>query len=179
MAAAGGISGCGLLAGLGGYTDVATQASSSPDAGNPDLGEASDETAVEEPVEAAAPDDAAEESEPADVTTAPVDAEVDAAAVCKAQCSGCCDSTGMCHGGLSNDTCGSGAAACEDCTNSGMVCSSAGACAAPSQVDSGTKTCDPTKCTNQCPLLPLLEAPCCKSDHTCGCGAVLGVVACN
>jgi len=107
------------------------------------------------------------------------DAEVDAAAVCRAQCSGCCDSAGMCHGGLSNDTCGAGGADCEDCASSGMVCSAEGACGAPSQVDSGAKTCDPTKCTNKCPLLPLLEAPCCKSDHTCGCGAVLGVVACN
>jgi hypothetical protein len=39
-------------------------------------------------------------------------------------------------------------------------------------------SCDPHKCTNTCPVLPFLEAVCCKSDQTCGCG-VLGVLACN
>jgi hypothetical protein len=43
----------------------------------------------------------------------------------------------------------------------------------------GPPVCVLSKCTNTCPLLPLAEAPCCKSDHTCGCGAVLGILLCN
>jgi hypothetical protein len=114
-----------------------------------------------------------------DSAAAPVDANADAAAVCRAQCSGCCDPSGTCHGGQSSATCGSGGLACRDCASTGMGCAS-GACVAQSPADSGTPTtCVVTKCTNSCPLLPLAEAPCCKSDNTCGCGAVLGILLCN
>jgi hypothetical protein len=178
MAAAGGVSACALFAGLGAYSDLPAV-----DAGTPgtaaDVVEVPEATpeASEEPPEADPPEDVGEEAS-AEAMAAPIDAGIDAAAVCRAQCSGCCDSEGTCHGGRSDDTCGTGAAACVDCTKSSMVCGTGGSCMA-AVVDSGPRTCDVTKCTNQCPILPLLEAPCCKLDQTCGCGAVLGVVLCN
>ena len=114
-----------------------------------------------------------------DGAAAPLDANTDAAAICRAQCSGCCDSSGTCHGGQSTATCGSGGLACRDCSSTGTVCAS-GACVAKTAVDSGAPPmCVASKCTNSCPLLPLAEAPCCKSDNTCGCGAVLGILLCN
>ncbi|MEO6574309.1 MAG: hypothetical protein ABIP89_10745, partial [Polyangiaceae bacterium] len=35
---------------------------------------------------------------------------------------GCCDAQQVCHGGFLNNRCGSGAAACADCTTSGSTC---------------------------------------------------------
>ena len=43
------------------------------------------------------------------------------------------------------------------------------------QVDAGKPQCSVGNCSNKCPLL---EAPCCKQDQTCGC-AVLGLLLCN
>jgi hypothetical protein len=114
-----------------------------------------------------------------DGAASPVDASTDAAAICRDQCSGCCDSSGTCHGGQSTATCGNGGLACRDCSSAGMVCTS-GECIAKTSVESGAPTmCVVSKCTNSCPLLPLAEAPCCKPDNTCGCGAVLGILLCN
>lgn len=114
-----------------------------------------------------------------DAAFTPADADTDAAAVCRAQCSGCCDPSGICHGGQSTATCGSDGLACRDCSSSAMVCTS-GSCVAKTAVDSGAPaTCVVSRCTNSCPLLPLAEAPCCKSDDTCGCGAILGILLCS
>lgn len=124
--------------------------------------------------------DAGALDEAGDALERPADAGVDATAICRAQCSGCCDSNGVCHGGQSTSTCGVGGGACQDCSRASKVCDPQGACVAPSTVDSGPpSTCVPTNCTNTCPLLPLAEAPCCKPDQTCGCGAVLGILNCN
>ena len=111
---------------------------------------------------------------------AAADVAVDAAAICRAQCSGCCDTSGTCHGGRSTTTCGTGGIACRDCSGAGEVCSANGTCTAPPPPDAGPPPmCVVSKCTNSCPALPLLEAPCCKLDQTCGCAAVLGLVLCN
>jgi hypothetical protein len=127
-----------------------------------------------------APDPPADGSASAPPVDASLDADVDAAAICHAQCSGCCDSSGVCHGGQSTTTCGAHGGACRDCAQTGQVCAAGGTCVAASSADSGPPpTCNPTKCTNTCPLLPLAEAPCCKSDQTCGCGAILGILLCN
>ncbi len=104
------------------------------------------------------------------------DAAEDAAAVCRTQCSGCCDSDNVCHGGQSVATCGSGGATCTDCSTSGKVCSSAGSCVTGATMEAGPPPmCSLSNCKNNCPLL---MAPCCKSDQTCGC-AVLGLLLCN
>ncbi len=108
-------------------------------------------------------------------TDASEDAQ-DAAAICRTQCSGCCDSNNICHGGQSLATCGSGGKACMDCSASGKVCSSAGACVTGTTMEAGPPPmCSVGNCKNGCPLL---EAPCCKADQTCGC-AVLGLLLCN
>jgi hypothetical protein len=104
------------------------------------------------------------------------DAAQDAAALCRTQCSGCCDSNDVCHGGQSLATCGSGGAACVDCSTQTKVCSSAGSCVKASMMEAGPPPmCSVSNCKNSCPLL---MAPCCKGDQTCGC-AVLGLLLCN
>ena len=178
-----GASACASLSGLStfsrgdddaGAADHAVETGAESDDTSRAEGAMADEAGAQE----AEDGDSSEVGAPArDAAAAIPDSGVDAAAVCHAECSGCCDSAGTCHGGQSTTTCGTGAAACQDCANAGKVCNVS--VAAP-QVDSGTPPmCVVTRCTNSCPLLPLVEAPCCKSDQTCGCGAVLGILLCN
>jgi hypothetical protein len=116
------------------------------------------------------------EGEPAVVGSDAADAAQDAAAVCQTECGGCCDANNVCHGGQSVGTCGSGGKACVDCSTSGKMCGSSGTCVAASTMEAGPPPmCSLPNCKNSCPLL---EAPCCKTDQTCGC-AVLGLLLCN
>ncbi len=80
-------------------------------------------------------------------------------------CSNCC-SNNVCVGGQSVATCGTGGAACTDCTNMGGACGSNGACTTavkdaappPACVASSCRGCD-----------GFYQKGCCKSDDTCGC----------
>lgn len=185
-----GLAGCANLSGLSdiGSTPAAADAGAegAPPAGQPSPGSGSSSGtgAPSGTEDAALAEDAAPPSPEAsagDASEPPRDAaaDVDAAAVCHAQCSGCCDATGTCHGGKSTGTCGSAGAQCVDCAASGKVCGQSATCVAASVADSGPPPmCVVSQCTNTCPLVPLLEAPCCKPDQTCGCGAVLGIL-CN
>jgi hypothetical protein len=83
-------------------------------------------------------------------------------------CSGCCDPSGICHGGASVDTCGKAGAACADCTNNGGSCNS-GTCGAAPKDASTSYQCTSTNVTACTSCSAVLYTSCCKSDHTCGC----------
>ena len=185
-----GVSACAAISGLGDYVEGVEEAGAQAagQGGRPSEAGASNEGATQSGGDDAAPGpgegdattgevDAADDGAAAAVLDASADGAgggQDAAATCRAQCGGCCDQSAVCHGGQSLATCGSGGQACQDCSTSNKVCSSAGACVA-SVPDAGPKPCSVGNCTNKCPLL---EAPCCKQDQTCGC-ALIGLVLCN
>jgi hypothetical protein len=93
-------------------------------------------------------------------------------------CGGCCNADGVCVGGASVGTCGSGGVACVDCKPSGQVCS-AGACVAAPVDAAPPPPCDPDRCATLVNGIgaafdaglcaPVYETACCKSDGTCGC----------
>jgi hypothetical protein len=64
---------------------------------------------------------------------------------CGSSCSGCCAST-SCQGGSSNTGCGTGGAACQDCTASGKVCSS-GACVCADPITTDAAGCVKATCS--------------------------------
>jgi hypothetical protein len=183
---------CGLVAGLGDYADGLAEGGPGvkvivhpEETGTPDdataIGPGGDEPSVgpagDDAIDSSAgePDTAVDSGSATAVADASDDAQ-DAAAVCRTQCSGCCDPANVCHGGLSVSTCGSSGEACVDCSASGKVCSSTGTCIMSSVMEAGPPPmCKVGNCKNSCPLL---EAPCCKGDQTCGC-AVLGLLLCN
>ncbi|MGH7438270.1 MAG: hypothetical protein ACRENE_21505 [Polyangiaceae bacterium] len=176
--------GCAAFTGLTGYSQGLLEDGSAESGGGTP---SADEAAVLPTPDASEPDvpsapiaDASLTAPPPDDAASDVHVDADAAAICHAQCSGCCDSSGACHGGLSTTTCGAQGASCRDCSASGLACGSGARCvAAPGDAGGTAPMCVVTRCTNTCPTLPLLEAPCCKPDQTCGCGAVLGILLCN
>src|SRR5258708_21111226 len=178
------VAGAAACASLSGLNEISSgreevdSSSRAAEGGESTLG--SDATATE--VQPAGADGAVDRTpgNDAEGATAEAEAGVDAAAICRAQCSGCCDSSGMCHGGRWTGTCGGGGAACSNCASTGKACSGNGTCVGTAMVEAGAPPmCVVSKCSNTCPLLPLVEAPCCKSDQTCGCAAVLGILLCN
>ncbi len=81
---------------------------------------------------------------------------------CASACSGCCDPSGFCQPGQTDDTaCGAGGAGCVDCTASDKICVNAGCMAAPSIPGDGGLPCAP------CPACGM--GACCKQDQSCGC----------
>ena len=184
-----GVSACAAIAGLGDYVEGVEESGTraSGEGAHPSEGGASNDSATATGSDDSSPgpgegdattDDggAGDDGEAAlDASTDAADGGEDAAAVCRAQCGGCCDESAVCHGGQSLATCGTGGEACKDCSTSNKVCSSAGACVSSAPADAGLKPCSVGNCTNKCSLL---EAPCCKQDQTCGC-AVLGLLLCN
>ncbi|MGH7438777.1 MAG: hypothetical protein ACRENE_24075 [Polyangiaceae bacterium] len=89
-----------------------------------------------------------------------------------ATCTGCCDSAGVCHGGASASTCGTGAQQCVACS-SGKVCSN-GTCAASG---GPPPSCTTNSCRNGC--IPVWQGSCCKSDGTCGCQVLIPPGSCQ
>jgi hypothetical protein len=82
---------------------------------------------------------------------------------CSAEvCGGCCTADGFCAGGQSSASCGARGSACVVCSP-GAVCTD-GSC---EPYDSGP----PGPCVaSACAVcIPVYQAPCCKSDQTCGC----------
>jgi hypothetical protein len=96
--------------------------------------------------------------------------------------SGCCDPSGTCLDGLTDEACGGGGNACQDCSPAGQTCQS-NACQAPPPPpptppppDAGGPTCDVSSCSNLC--VPYF-VQCCKSDSTCGCALLFPRGPCN
>jgi hypothetical protein len=95
--------------------------------------------------------------------------------------SGCCDPSGTCLDGVTDEACGGGGNACQDCSPAGQTCQS-NACQAPSPSptppppDAGGPTCDVSSCSNLC--VPYF-VQCCKSDSTCGCALLFPRGPCN
>lgn len=104
-------------------------------------------------------------------------------APCAQTCTnGCCDPGGTCLEGVTDEACGGGGAACQDCSPAGQTCQS-NACRAPvSQSppppppDAGGATCDVSSCANLC--VPYFVR-CCRSDETCGCALLFPRGPCN
>ena len=96
--------------------------------------------------------------------------------------SGCCDPSRTCLDGLTDEACGGGGNACQDCSPAGQTCQS-NACQAPPPPsptppppDAGGPTCDVSSCSNLC--VPYF-VQCCKSDSTCGCALLFPRGPCN
>ena len=186
-----GASACGVIAGLGDYASGSADSGSGVKVqGHPEESGAPDDSTTNSPGDdvsgpgggddaidsGTGGSDAVVDSGPTAMIADASDDAQDAAASCRTQCSGCCDSANVCHGGLSLATCGSSGEACVDCSMSGKVCSSTGTCITSTVMEAGPPPmCILGNCKNSCPLL---EAPCCKGDQTCGC-AVLGLLLCN
>ncbi len=108
-----------------------------------------------------------------DATDAMVGGGDDLSLPCPQTCtSGCCNQSGTCLDGLTDEACGGGGNACQDCSPAGQTCQS-NACQAPPPPsptppppDAGGPTCEVSSCSNLC--VPYF-VPCCKSDSTCGC----------
>jgi hypothetical protein len=168
---AGACASCGVLAGIGGYTG--------------ELGELLDGAVGRGPDEGSNPPDSAEDGATVDdapATDAPgtEDAEqpppddsgltADAKPPCASHCAnGCCTAAGDCAGSEQATACGTGGSACEDCTQSGQVCTDS-ACTAP-KPDASTPPppppCTSSSCKNSCGGL---QTACCNSStHVCGC----------
>lgn len=107
----------------------------------------------------------------------------ESAPTCAQTCAGCCDSSGACSDGMSDQECGGGGVACLDCSSVGQTCQS-GACvaAAPAPAppapppDAGGPSCDPSACSNLC--VPYF-VQCCRADSTCGCALLFPRGPCN
>ena len=80
-------------------------------------------------------------------------------------CSHCC-SAGMCVGGQSVATCGTGGADCKDCTSMGGACASNGSCTTPVMDAAPPPTCSASKCSG---CVAGFQRGCCRPDQTCGC----------
>jgi hypothetical protein len=103
------------------------------------------------------------------------------APTCAQTCAGCCESSGACSDGTSDQECGGGGVACLDCSSVGQTCQS-GACLAaapappPPPPDAGGPSCDPSACSNVC--VPYF-VQCCRADSTCGCALLFPRGPCN
>jgi hypothetical protein len=134
----------------------------------------------------------------ADATIEEPDVGVDAGVVvgdelsapCAQTCTnGCCEPSGTCLEGVTDEACGGGGAACQDCSPAGQTCQS-NACRAPASQsppppaqsppppapDAGGATCDVSSCSNLC--VPYFVR-CCRSDATCGCALLFPRGPCN
>ena len=190
-----GTSACGLVSGLSGYEDVGGGADSSVNhpitdtgvpakplrdagSGHPDvsapldgsdaLAPSSDGTVTEDEAgsDASAANDASNVTDSADDFIFP-DAPPDGPPPpCGPEtCSNCC-SNNDCVGGQSVTTCGTGGAACKDCTSMGGACGTNGACMTAVPDAAPPPACTASKCGG-CDLF--YQKGCCKSDETCGC----------
>jgi hypothetical protein len=187
-------SACGMISGVAGYeefagsgdasvsqltkdTGVATghdAVGSREDTGAPPLGDANNDVLLSD--EATSADGAAAEAgggtdAPADVGVpedaadlADVAPDAPPPACGPMTCSHCC-SGGVCVGGKSVTTCGTGGAECKDCTSMGGACGSNGSCTTPVPDAAPPPACSP----NQCNGCGFAQRGCCKSDETCGC----------
>ncbi len=151
---------CGALTGINAYTG--------------ELGELVDGAVGPGPDEGTNPPDSAEDvatgddAEPAIDAPATEDAEqpppndsgltAEAKLPCASSCStGCCTAEGDCAGSEQATACGTGGAACVDCTKSGQVCTNSAACAAP-KPDASTPP-PPPACTSSLVQEQLRRAP--------------------
>jgi hypothetical protein len=101
----------------------------------------------------------------------------DASLPCPQTCtSGCCDPSGACLDGLTDEACGGGGNACQDCSSAGQTCQSNACQAPPPPPDAGGPTCDVASCSNLC--IPYF-VQCCKSDSSCGCALLFPRGPCN
>jgi hypothetical protein len=159
-----GVSSCSLVLDWNGYTGGGFRGPDADDEGGDDATDA--KSAVD------APGVDATRDAPNDVEAHDAQGN-DAAPPCNpTHCGGCCNSDGFCAGGGSQTTCGTGAEACQDCSQSGQSCVQ-GKC---SSSDSGPPP-PPVCIVSQCatvamgqPLCaPVYEMPCCLEGGTCGC----------
>ncbi|MGO9839034.1 MAG: hypothetical protein ACLP1X_33035 [Polyangiaceae bacterium] len=157
------LAGCSLLLDWADYSDGL------PDSAAGQVGEAPE---TGEPRDTGGPGETGSESGSNETSTTPPEAGPDVAddspPPCASACHGCCSATGDCQGGESANSCGAGGQACLDCQSSGMACVS-GSCAAADTADvAAPPLCEVSMCSMTL-CIPAWQAPCCKSDNTCGC----------
>jgi hypothetical protein len=160
-----GASACGLVAGIGDYSEGRDPLDSSmTKEGGGFATDPESDAAPIEPGDDGATGDGNSLVDPSD-----------AALPCgPGRCGGCCIN-GTCAGGGSVTTCGTGGVACVDCTSMGGACSAAGACTTP-QDAAPPAMCVASACKSKC--IPYVQVACCKSDQTCGCAIAISS-ACN
>jgi hypothetical protein len=147
---------CSVLLDWGDYS------SGLEDAATGDAGEPSEETA----------DSAGGDSTPdAEPPEAGRDTGTDGPPPCSTHCQGCCGPTGLCQGGLSDNSCGVAGETCRDCESTGLACVNR-SCAAAVPSEAGSPTCSLSSCSASV-CIPVWESDCCKSDGTCGCQALI------
>jgi hypothetical protein len=160
--------GCGEIVIIGGVEPGdggSTSPAPGPAEGGPTLDASMDTSAQPLPDASSFNDDQAlgDDQDDGNADAAPeTDAVQGSPPSCASVCSGCCDTSGICQAGQTDDTaCGVGGAGCVDCTASDRSCMNAGCRAAPLPPGDGGLPCAP------CP--PCATGACCKPDQSCGC----------
>jgi hypothetical protein len=111
-------------------------------------------------------DDAATEASSSSSSGGSGDGYDSAASTCAHVCSGCCDTNGLCQGGLDPTQCGTGGEPCANCVS--QMCSG-GACTPPDDSGSSGGSTDAGSCvSSSCPVCTF-GSPCCTPSGGCSC----------